>query len=438
MSYHLGIDIGDSRVHAVTARVSPSGSVVAEPLSLGAVAVGMPAVMWVASDGACTFGDAAQSRSQEQPERLISRIRPRVGTGVPFIVDTYQFSGEDAYARLAATVVDTVVESEGRRPDRVVLTHPDSWGEHRVELIRSALLRHCDVDVDLLPEPQAVARGLVDPLEPGQLVAVFDLGGTALDISVLRADDDGGEVATVWSEAIPFGGIDIDDVIVAGVRASTPELSNVPRGSLAVLRPASLKAKEELSSQYAATISTQDLDGSTAVRLTRNEFEVMIHGLLDRTVSALNETLDSSGVSIDEVSTVILAGGSSRIPGVAQYISTSLGRPVLSSPDPDLLIAAGAARSGLAESDGATVQRLEISDGDESGENVDDVESLLQFIPPNRARLATVAWRVALGALIVVAAAYLVLTLGPELSGVFGASWMPGWESGNGVVGVVQ
>lgn len=103
--YHVGIDIGASRVHAATARMTPLGEERVEPFPLGNSRVDMPALMSVAPDGDLEFGDAAAARGADQPETLVSSIRARVGSAVPFVVGDHRISADDAYARLAATVV---------------------------------------------------------------------------------------------------------------------------------------------------------------------------------------------------------------------------------------------------------------------------------------------------------------------------------------------
>lgn len=429
MSYYLGIDIGASRVHAAIARTSPSGDEVVESFALGEAGLEMPAVMSVTADGELVFGEAAAARGGEHNGSLVNGIRHRVGTGVPFLVSGQRVCAEDAYARLAAEVVARVQDSEGQPADHVVLTHPASWGTHRIDLIRTALATHCGEAVDLLPEPQAAALGHILAADPGQLVAVCDLGATTLKTAILRTGADGMGTSTLANDAVAIGGLDLDDVVLESVLASTPTLTHVSHATLAALRTESSGAKEALSSQAEVTIPTRGSDGPLSVRLTRSQFEVLIQGLLDRTVAALKETIDSSGVAFDDVSTVVLAGGSARIPFVAEHLTTALARPVVADHDPGAVIAMGAARSGLLSvrpddlSDQTSTSSDEFPDHDDDPDaSHDALAALMHFIPEHRTRAATAVWRILLAVLILASAAYLVWSLNSDTSGLFGSA----------------
>lgn len=400
-----------------------------ESFSLGEAGLEMPAVMWVTAFGELVFGEAATARGEEHPESLVNGIRRRVGTGAPFLVGDQRVSAEDAFARLAAEVVARVSDSEGRPPDQVVVTHPASWGTHRLDLVRMALASHCGDAVDLLPEPQAAALGHTLPAGPGKLVAVCDLGATTLKTSILRTGEDGIPTSMVAADVVAIGGLDLDDVILENVLASTSALTDASHATVAALRTESSGAKEALSSQAEVTIPTRGSDGPLSVRLTRSAFEVLINGLLDRTVAALKETIDSSGIAVDDVSTVVLAGGSARIPFVAEHLTTALARPVVAGHDPGAVIAMGAARSGLLSeeledlSDQTSTATDEFSDrGDDPDAGHDELAALLHFIPEHQTRAATAVWRVVLTVLVLTSAAYLVWSLGSDTSGLFGAA----------------
>ena len=424
-SYHLGVDIGASRVHAATARMTSSGNERVEVSPLASTREDMPALMWVSADGDLEFGTDA-ARRMDQPECVVRGLRCRVGTGVPFVVAGHRISAEDAYARLAAAVVATVSQTEGGPPDRLVVTHPAAWGSYRLAGVRAALELSCDVPVELVPEPVAAAWGALKPADPGKAWAVYDLGETSLDTAVVRRDEDGWAIVPAAVGAAPFGGVDVDDAVVGRFLTDTPASPRPARTSSAGLRLSTVAAKEVLSAEPDAVVTTHlDADPSTA-RLTRGDFEAMIEGLLDQTVLTLRETMDDGGVALEEISGVILVGGSSRIPLVTQQLSTALGVPVIAESDPAALLAMGAARralrlspSGTLEAAGSSMDQSTAPEGG-PGRRRDEPAVVIPFIRPEQSRLATHAWRLMVASLIVVCVAYLAWAFTSDSSGLFG------------------
>ena len=105
------------------------------------------------------------------------------------------------------------------------------------------------------------------------------------------------------------------------------------------------RAKEALSSDTDVTIPVSLPGVQTDVRLTRDELENMVRPRIAETVKALQRTISSAGISTEAVSRVLLVGGSSRMPIVAQVVRDSIGRPVSVDADPKMAIAMGAALS---------------------------------------------------------------------------------------------
>ena len=105
------------------------------------------------------------------------------------------------------------------------------------------------------------------------------------------------------------------------------------------------EAKEALSSDTEVSIPVLTPAGQGSVRLHRSEFEAMIRPRIEETVDALRRAVSSAGLSPDQLSAVLLVGGSSRIPLVAELVSEQLGRPVAVDADPKNAIAKGAALS---------------------------------------------------------------------------------------------
>lgn len=310
------------------------------------------------------------------------------------------------------------------------MTYPAAWGAHRLAGVRRALAAHCQGPVQLMPEPEAAAWGSAQPAQRGQLWALYDLGETSLDTAVLRREEGGWTILSTATRPVPVGGIDIDDAVLGHLLSAAPTSTVLPRASLATLRLTSADVKEALSTDTEVALPTRLEPASPTVRLTRGEFETMIQGLLNQTVLALRETIDDGGVTVEDLSAVLLAGGSARIPLVAQHVSAVLDVPVGASSDPGTMIAMGAARSGVAQegsrpsTPGASTDEQSAPEGDtalsQDELSPDGPSVLLPFVHPDQRRLATHAWRLVVAALVVASAAYLVWGFTSDSSGLFG------------------
>jgi hypothetical protein len=182
------------------------------------------------------------------------------------------------------------------------------------------------------------------------VVAVFDLGGGTFDAAVLRRTEIGFDVLGEPQGIEHLGGIDFDAAVfhhvqgalggaIQALDADDPAVV----ASAARLREECIEAKEALSSESEAVISVVLPNVVTQIRLTRLEFEGMIRPSLLDAVNALQRALRSAGIAPAQVSRVLLVGGSSRIPLVAELVSGALGRPIAIDAHPKHAVALGAA-----------------------------------------------------------------------------------------------
>ncbi|MGA1828608.1 Hsp70 family protein, partial [Microbacterium sp.] len=352
-SYFLAVDVGTSRTAASTARVGPDGSVVTAAFSLGRSADSAPSAIF-AADGELLFGEAAERRGLAQPERLIREFKRRVGDDVPIVAGDQRFAPEELYARTVAWVVDAVAEREGGQPAGICVAVPVTWGGHRAGLVSAALAREISADVQLISEPEAAARHYesTSPLQSGHALAVYDLGGGTFDAVVLRKDERG-EVQIVGEPLgiADFGGADFDDIVlrhaIAAAGLSAAELAADPasRVGLSTLRRECVEAKEALSFDSEAVVPLLVGQAHSTIRLTRSEFEEMIEDGIERTIDVLATALETAGVHSSDLDAILLTGGSSRIPRIAELLSERFDRPIAIDADPKAIVALGAARA---------------------------------------------------------------------------------------------
>ncbi len=348
MSYALGLDLGTTYTAAAVWR---AGTV--EMVGLGTHGHVIASVVHLREDRQLITGEAAVRRSLTDPGRTAREFKRRLGDPTPILLGTSPFAAVDLMTALLRDVLASVGEREGGPPLTVALTHPANWGEFKVDLLRQAADACGLRDVTLVTEPVAAAVHYAAGanVQPGQIVAVYDLGGGTFDVAVLRRTEDGFETLGEPAGLERLGGVDFDHAVMAHVeRALAEPLASMDREdpevatALARLRQECVAAKEGLSEDSEVAIPVALPGLWTEVRLTRREFETMIAPALIEPMRAFNRALASAGVTGADIHTVLLVGGSSRVPLVAETVAGALGRPVAVDTHPKYAVALGAAR----------------------------------------------------------------------------------------------
>jgi actin-like ATPase involved in cell morphogenesis len=349
MTYLLGIDVGTTRTAAAVRR---PGAREAEIVNLGDRSSAVPSVLFLGADGSVLVGDAAERRAVTDPDRVVREFKRRIGDPTPLNVAGRAWPAQELAARLVRWVVDRVAEREGGPATRIAIAHPASWGTHKKDLLGAALATQ-GLKVVFLAEPQAAALhyASAERIEGGSTIAVYDLGGGTFDAAVVHKDSATGFALVGRPEGIErLGGIDFDQAVFDHVRTGMPgafdaldDTDPAVLAAVARLRRDCTEAKEALSADTEVSIPVLLPEVRGSVRLHRGEFEELIRPQVEETVGALRRAVASAGITAEQLSAVLLVGGSSRVPLVAQLVSEELGRPVAVDADPKDAIAKGAA-----------------------------------------------------------------------------------------------
>jgi molecular chaperone DnaK len=346
--YAVGIDLGTTFTAAAVWR---NGH--AEIASLGSRAAVIPSVVLLRDDETVLTGETANRRGLTEPQRLAREFKRRLGDTTPILLGGAPYSAEALMARLLRWTLDEVATREGGQPSRLCICHPANWGPYKRELLTNAV-RMADIDIPTTfvtePEAAAVFYAQQQRVEPGATVAVYDLGGGTFDAAVLRKTAHGFELLGQPEGIERLGGIDVDAAVFAHVQqaigdalAELDEDDPAALAAVARLREECVEAKEALSADTDVSIPVLLPNLSTEVRLTRAELEAMVRPTLHSTIEALRRALRSAGVEPADLHSVLLVGGSSRMPIVAQLVGAELGRPVAVDAHPKHAIALGAA-----------------------------------------------------------------------------------------------
>jgi actin-like ATPase involved in cell morphogenesis len=347
VAYCLGVDLGTTFVAAAR-----SGHSQVEMVTLGDRSVVMPSAIYAVEDGTVVIGEAAERRAVSSPERVVRQFKRRLGDPTPIRLGAAAHPATELLAMVLRDVLARVTRVEGEPPQRLVLTRPANWGRFRRGVFEEVpnLAGMPDAVTITEPEAAAVHYASAERLDVGQTVAVYDLGGGTFDATVLRKEPSGVHILGTPEGVERLGGIDFDQALYDYVSYSSDgALDDLdlrdPKTAVALarLRQDCVLAKESLSLDAEVLLPVFLPGRQFDVRVTREDFEGLIRAQIENTITALSRTLQSAGVTADELSAVLLVGGSSRIPLVAHMVSEELGRPILVDTHPKYAVALGAA-----------------------------------------------------------------------------------------------
>lgn len=389
MSYVLGVDLGATTVAAAVGDADR-----AEAVTLGDATLLAPAAVARRTDGALITGDAALRRAVADPDRVARGVRRRLGDPTPVLLGGEGVSPTDLLAALVRAAVDRTVAARDGRPDRVVLTHPASWGPYRRGLVEDVAAAAGLPDVLTVTDPVAAVRqvGAVRGLPDGP-VAVLDVGGSSCEAAVVSA----GAVVGVPVAVERLGGDDLDEALAALVdeAAGGPLADLDPEDpssgpALARFRADCVAAKEALSTDVEVTVPLLLPGRHHDVTVRRAAFEQRIAPVVERAVATLRQAVTSAesiGSADAGPVAVVLVGGSARVPLLVRAVRTAVAVPVVVEARPDHVVALGAVRLGAA--------RPAPSSGGRSAGALEDGRTTLTPLRPADGEARTTAVRVA-------------------------------------------
>ncbi|HEY1572689.1 MAG TPA: type VII secretion-associated protein [Pseudonocardiaceae bacterium] len=360
MSLHVAVDFGTS---STCVAVSVDGR---EPQVV--VVDGQPIVpsaVFAAVDGTLFVGQEAERQAAIDPSRYEPNPKRRVDEGELLLGNTVIGVVEVVRAVLGRAVTEARRLAGNAPVDLLVLTHPADWGAIRTRVLRQAGAGLA-TEVTLVPEPVAAAvfHAASHALPPGAALAVLDLGGGTVDVSVVRRQQPGeaehghavAGFAVLATHGDPnFGGADIDQLLLEHVgslmsdtvrddwRALTEGREMSDRRRRRVLRQDIRGAKETLSRHTYTDVPMPPPFPDAHV--TREDLERLIDVPLRRAVALTVETVAQAGLRPDQLSGVFLVGGSSRIPLVARLVYQRLGVIPTTLDQPETVVARGALRA---------------------------------------------------------------------------------------------
>ena len=343
----LGIDLGTTFCAVATTEPDePDGRARVLPNALGEVTT--PSCVYFESASDAVVGVLARSSAAHDPDNAVTLIKRRMGTEYPLEFHGVAHTPESVSGVLLRSLVaDAGVALRAPRDERAraVITVPAYFGlREREATQQAALLAGIEV-LELVSEPVAAALhyGISDGTS--RRVLVYDLGGGTFDCTVLRVGPDGVHVVATDGDS-QLGGADVDqrvaDLMLSALTDVTPPEVD-PREDEGLVQEVLATAeafKRALSSRTSHAVTLRYCGASTTVTLDRARLDELTEDLVQRTVVILDRLLTAA--SPHAITEVVLVGGSSRMPVVAETLHRRLGlTPRLV--EPELAVALGAA-----------------------------------------------------------------------------------------------
>lgn len=330
-----------------------------------------PSVVAFAKNGEVLVGEVAKRQAVTNVDRTIRSVKRHMGTGWKINLDGKDFNPQqisafilqklkrDAEAYLGETVTDAVIT--------VPAYFSDSERQATKEAGEIAGLNVLRIVNE--PTAAALAYGLD---KDDQTILVFDLGGGTFDVSLLEIGDGVVEVKATNGDN-HLGGDDWDqkvvDHLVKTFQAGHGVDLSKDKMALQRLREAAEKAKIELSSSSETSINlpyiTASAEGPLHLdeKLTRAQFQQLTADLLDRCKVPFHNVIKDAGINLSEIDHVVLVGGSTRMPAVAELVKELTGgKDANKGVNPDEVVAIGAAlQAGVLKGEVKDVLLLDVT-----------------------------------------------------------------------------
>ena len=325
----------------------------------------LPSVVRYRAAAAPVVGFEALSAAIADPLNTIASVKRLMGRGVGDVKGIgeylpYEFvpgssgmpllhtaGGDVSPVEVSAEILRSLKiraeETLGGELSGVVVTVPAYFDDAQRQATRDAgRLAGLNI-LRLLNEPTAaaVAYGLDKGTEG--IIAIYDLGGGTFDISILRLHKGVFEVLSTAGDTA-LGGDDLDHLLAGWIMQQAGMGADAGHADMRRLLQLARAAKEDLSIQSTTGIELVREDGSTwAGKLSREQFNALITPLVDKTLGPCRRALRDAGIRTGDVQSVVLVGGSTRVPLVRERVADFFAADPMVDIDPDKVVAVGAA-----------------------------------------------------------------------------------------------
>ena len=336
-----------------------------------------PSVVAFSKSGEILVGEIAKRQAVTNVDRTISSVKRHMGTDWSVEIDDKKYTAQEISARILAKLKADAEAYLGEPVTNAVITVPAYFNDAARQATKEAgTIAGLTVD-RIVNEPTAAALAYgLDKGKEDELILVFDLGGGTFDVSLLEVGKDEDGFSTIQVRATNgdnrLGGDDWDarivDWLVKQVKSKDGVDLSKDKIAMQRLKDAAEQAKKELSSATSTNINLQYLSMSESgpihldEKLTRSNFQEMTADLLERTKIPFHNVIKDAGVKVSDIDHVVLVGGSTRMPAVADVVRELTGKDPNKGVNPDEVVAIGAAlQAGVIQGDRSDVLLIDVT-----------------------------------------------------------------------------
>ena len=343
----VGIDLGTTNSCMA---IMETGKALIIPNNLGDRVT--PSVVCIDEEKEILVGKPAKRAAALNPDRTIFSIKRHMGTNFRVNIDNKPYTPQEISAMILQRLKWDLEEYLGEEVDQAVITVPAYFTDAQRMATRDAG-EIAGLNVRrIIDEPTAAAIAYGIDKEEDQILMVFDLGGGTFDVSIIEVIGGVFQVLAIKGNNM-LGGDDFDQRIVDWMAGEFKNQHGIDllqdKGTYYKLRSAAEMAKIELSTLQKSNLLLEAIAMGPAgpltldMDLTRAKFESLVGDLIESTEKPSLQAIEDAGLTPSDITTVILVGGSTRIPLVQQTVQKVVSKEPRRDVNPDEVVAMGAA-----------------------------------------------------------------------------------------------
>ncbi len=314
-----------------------------------------PSIVAFTKTGERLVGEPAKRQAVTNAEKTISSIKRHMGTDYKCAIDDKKYSPQQISSMILQKLKADGESYLGEKVTEAVITVPAYFNDAQRQATKDAG-KSAGLDVKrIINEPTAAALAYALDNEKEQNIMVYDLGGGTFDVSIIEIAD--GVITVLATNGDTFlGGDDFDNKITQWMLDEFKKAEGVDllgdKMAMQRLKEAAEKAKKELSSAMTTNINLPFITATAEgpkhfdMNLSRAKFDELTHDLVERTAIPVQNAMKDAGLNYNEISQVLLVGGSTRIPAVQDKVRQLTGKEPSKNLNPDECVAVGASIQG--------------------------------------------------------------------------------------------
>lgn len=333
----IGIDLGTTNSLAA---VWQDGKSVLIPNAFGEYLT--PSVVSIGEDGSVYVGKTAKERLASHPKDSAGIFKRFMGTSRKYMLGGREYLPEELSAFVLKKLKEDAQNYLGEEIDEAIISVPAYFNDMaRNATKRAGIIAGLNVE-RIINEPSAAALACQNrEQEEDATMLVFDFGGGTLDVSLVECFDNVIEIMAVSGDN-QLGGADFDNMLaVYFARAIDLEFDNLSAETQAIIRKSAEDCKKRLTENKTAEMIVNCREVNKKIEITRKDVVSICAPLFERMKKPISKVLMDTKTAAEQITHIVLVGGSCKMPVVQQFISHILDRKDIKTAEPDYMIALG-------------------------------------------------------------------------------------------------